>query len=96
MSNQKKCQKIAEFLVREGTNRTHVGNYIMTYKDVLAQFPNISLRWIKKNHRNIRNEIDSRVEVISETWDELDGREIIGWDMMFGLSHCPNVESLFN
>jgi len=92
MSNAKKIKIIADYLVTTGTQKSLSGNYIMFHTDIVKQFPGISLQWIQEHHREIRDEIDSREETISETWDTLERGEVTGWDMMFGLAYCPNAE----
>lgn len=89
---KKMIQDIADLLINVGTRKTTSGNYHVDFKDI-ASAMEIDKQEIIDAREDIMTEIDSREEIISETWLDFDENGVPdGFDMMFGLDYCPNAE----
>lgn len=91
---------LVDFMIENGTQETSSGNwnfYFDELADKLYEEFGMSIEeafeWLSENYRAIADEIDSRREVISETWFNYDEDDIVeGFDINFGLAYCPNAE----
>ena len=85
-------KQIVDWMIVTGSGNTSSGNWHIDFDEIYNRFPGVTKEWVYDHIREICEEIDSREEIISETWlDEKDG-EWIGFDMNFCLAYCPNVE----
>ena len=85
-------QKIVDFMIKSGTEWTETGNYCFYYTE-LAHLFNQPAEWFLEHREEIKAEIDSRPEVLSETWDELDALGTPeGFDINFCLEYCDIEE----
>ena len=78
---------IASWIIDIGTKRTTSGNYIVYYDDIIGEL-GVTKEFLKTYHNDIKEEIDARLEIQSETWDVNEG----GFDVNFFTMYCENVE----
>lgn len=87
-------KQIVDYMIKSGTEWTETGAYIF-YHDELAKAFTLPVDWFRENHEAIKEEIDSRKEVLSETWDELDALgNPEGFDINFCLKYCNIDEEI--
>lgn len=81
-------QKVVDYMITSGTAWTETGQYTF-FHDELSNIFKMPVEWFQENHEAIKREIDSRPEVLSETWDELDAcGKPEGFDINFALAYC--------
>ena len=89
---------LVDWMIKVGTEKTLYGNYIISYGDIESEFIyfdktsgrmyRLTKAILEANHEAILNEIDSREEILSETWNEYDGDNLDGFNMNFCLDAC--------
>lgn len=84
--------EIVNYVISRGTQNTTNGSWII-YSDELQDMFNVSYLWLLENAEDIKEEIDSREEILTETWDEFneDGKWD-GFSCNFCGKYCPNWE----
>lgn len=91
MDKKKLINDIVDWIIEKGTKETKNGNYIIYYGDICNCFPEIDGEWLRYNHYNVINEINSRDEISGETYDmeDLNGNTS-GFNMDFHPSACEH------
>lgn len=84
-----KINRIVNWMIEEGTTETTTGNWHIGFSEIERIF-NVSKEWCLNHHEDIKDELDSRNELISEVWEDIENDEILGFDMNFGLEYCKN------
>lgn len=84
--------KIVDYIIKEGTENTANGQWNIFVEDIESVF-NISYNYIYNIKEDIKDELDIREEILSETWDLFDdNNKWIGFDCNFCGMYCPNWE----
>lgn len=77
-------EEIVDWLVKEGTENTDNGSWIIYFNEVIEKF-DITLDWLRDNLGKIITILDAREEILSETWVDADS-----FDMNFCYKACKN------
>ena len=85
-------KKIADYIIETSRNETTTGNYCLYFDEIAANMDGVTAEYIAANYEEIKDEIDTRPEILSETWPELENDIIVGFDVNLGLAYCPNAE----
>lgn len=78
-------KQIVNWLVEIGTTNTSNGTWVVYYDEIASKF-DITEDWVHTHRDEIIDELDSREEILSETWGEEDGY----FDMNFCLNACKD------
>lgn len=66
-------KRIVDFVVETGTQNTSNGNWTV-YTDEIQEKFDVTYEWLLENRNLIKDSIDGREEVLSETWDSFDDK----------------------
>ncbi|MBR5355903.1 MAG: hypothetical protein IK121_03170 [Lachnospiraceae bacterium] len=86
-------------------NYSVYGSEIADYLVSLGLSFRAAFDWLERHKKNLKDSIDAREEIIGDTWyihnehatehmsieDKLKLKDVIGYDMIFGLAYCPNA-----
>ena len=78
-------KQIVNWLVEIGTTNTSNGTWVVYYDEIASKF-DITEDWVHTHRYEIIDELDSREEILSETW----GEEDESFDMNFCLNACKD------
>ena len=78
-------KQIVNWLIEIGTTNTSNGTWIVYYDEIASKF-NVTEDWVREHREDIINELDSKEEILSETWGEEDDC----FDMNFCLNACKD------
>lgn len=84
-------EKIINYIIKEGIENTISGQWNIFVEDIESVF-NIPYDYIYSIKEDIKDKLDTRKEILSETWDLFDDNKWIGFDCNFCGVYCPNWE----
>lgn len=84
-------KQIVDFMIEEGTTETNNGSWTIYYDEIENIF-NVTKNWLYNHREDIIDELDSRKEILSETW----GEEDESFNMNFCLNACKNWDGTLN
>lgn len=80
-----KIKEIANFMIAHGTERTATSNYCFYGYDLMKMF-NFDEQYLDDNQESIIDELWNREEVLDVEYNDC-------FDIIFGTSFCPNLDS---
>ena len=95
-----KVPEIANYIVKKACEETTSGNYHVFFDDIAGFLKvdnpverNRVLAFLTREFYTITEELDSKEEILSETWESFDSEgNLIGFDLNLALDYCPNIE----
>lgn len=84
-------EKIINYIIKEGTENTTSGQWNIFVEDIESVF-NIPYDYIYSIKEDIKDKLDTRKEILSETWDLFDDNKWIGFDCNFCGVYCIKWE----
>lgn len=83
---------IVDYIIAVGTTNTTTGNWHMDYDELTEAFGFVSRDYLRQHHDQILDALNSRTEILSETWTDYDELgQPNGFDCNFALVYCPNA-----
>ena len=88
-------KNIVDYIITTSTQDTTSGNYCIYFEEITKAIPEATPEFLRANFEAIKDEIDTRPEILSETWEITEAGELVGFDINLALDYCPNYINEF-